>query len=122
MTQRAHIHHKDGNPTNNPPDGSNWEVLCGRCHNKIPKANHQGDGVYITMVFAPWKRDEILRMKGNRCEKCGTEVYSGIYPTTRRAKRCEWCERIIPKKKDQIQWRDGRIMCSLCFEKYSEEV
>lgn len=26
------VHHKDGNPRNNPPDGSNWENLCNYCH------------------------------------------------------------------------------------------
>lgn len=26
------VHHKDGNPNNNPPDGSNWENLCAYCH------------------------------------------------------------------------------------------
>jgi 5-methylcytosine-specific restriction endonuclease McrA len=26
------VHHKDGNPNNNPPDGSNWENLCNYCH------------------------------------------------------------------------------------------
>jgi hypothetical protein len=26
------VHHKDGNPDNNPPDGSNWELLCIYCH------------------------------------------------------------------------------------------
>ena len=26
------VHHKDGNPGNNPPDGSNWENLCIYCH------------------------------------------------------------------------------------------
>jgi hypothetical protein len=26
------VHHKDGNPGNNPPDGSNWELLCIYCH------------------------------------------------------------------------------------------
>lgn len=26
------VHHKDGNPRNNPPDGSNWENLCIHCH------------------------------------------------------------------------------------------
>jgi predicted amidophosphoribosyltransferase len=26
------VHHKDGNPQNNPPDGSNWENLCVYCH------------------------------------------------------------------------------------------
>ena len=26
------VHHKDGNYKNNPPDGSNWELLCLFCH------------------------------------------------------------------------------------------
>ncbi|OGW39146.1 MAG: HNH endonuclease [Nitrospirae bacterium RBG_13_39_12] len=26
------VHHKDGNPLNNPPNGSNWENLCVYCH------------------------------------------------------------------------------------------
>lgn len=26
------VHHKDNNPSNNPPDGSNWENLCVYCH------------------------------------------------------------------------------------------
>jgi 5-methylcytosine-specific restriction endonuclease McrA len=26
------VHHKDHNHDNNPPDGSNWEVLCVYCH------------------------------------------------------------------------------------------
>jgi hypothetical protein len=26
------VHHKDHNHMNNPPDGSNWELLCLYCH------------------------------------------------------------------------------------------
>jgi len=26
------VHHKDHNRDNNPPDGSNWELLCIYCH------------------------------------------------------------------------------------------
>jgi len=26
------VHHVDGNHHNNPPDGSNWELLCIYCH------------------------------------------------------------------------------------------
>jgi len=26
------VHHKDDNHHNNPPDGSNWELLCIYCH------------------------------------------------------------------------------------------
>ena len=28
------VHHKDGNHDNNPPDGSNWELLCLYCHDE----------------------------------------------------------------------------------------
>jgi len=28
------VHHKDHNHENNPPDGSNWELLCVVCHDK----------------------------------------------------------------------------------------
>jgi 5-methylcytosine-specific restriction endonuclease McrA len=26
------VHHRDHNHNNNPPDGSNWELLCMYCH------------------------------------------------------------------------------------------
>ncbi len=26
------VHHKDHNHDHNPPDGSNWELLCSSCH------------------------------------------------------------------------------------------
>lgn len=26
------VHHRDGDHMNNPPDGSNWELLCLYCH------------------------------------------------------------------------------------------
>ncbi len=33
------VHHKDHNHDNNPPDGSNWELLCLYCHD----AEHSRD-------------------------------------------------------------------------------
>lgn len=33
------VHHKDHDATNNPPDGSNWELLCIYCHDM----EHQRD-------------------------------------------------------------------------------
>ena len=30
--QQLTVHHKDHNHDNNPPDGSNWELLCVYCH------------------------------------------------------------------------------------------
>lgn len=29
------VHHKDSDHHNNPPDGSNWELLCGYCHDNL---------------------------------------------------------------------------------------
>ena len=31
-TRELTVHHKDHNHDNNPPDGSNWELLCLYCH------------------------------------------------------------------------------------------
>ena len=42
------VHHKDHNHDNNPPDGSNWELLCLYCHDheheKQGMAGHGGAG------------------------------------------------------------------------------
>ena len=42
------VHHKDGNHDNNPPDGSNWELLCIYCHEnehaRITDAAAGGEG------------------------------------------------------------------------------
>ena len=43
------VHHKDHNHDNNPPDGSNWELLCLFCHenehNRLTNADAiAGDG------------------------------------------------------------------------------
>jgi len=37
------VHHKDGNPGNNPPDGSNWENLCVYCHDDEHSRGLLGD-------------------------------------------------------------------------------
>ncbi len=42
------VHHKDHNHDYNPPDGSNWELLCIYCHDheheKHGMAGYGGDG------------------------------------------------------------------------------
>jgi hypothetical protein len=30
--QLLEVHHRNGNHDDNPPDGSNWELLCTYCH------------------------------------------------------------------------------------------
>ena len=37
------VHHKDHNHDNNPPDGSNWELLCLFCHDNEHARNQVAD-------------------------------------------------------------------------------
>jgi 5-methylcytosine-specific restriction endonuclease McrA len=37
------VHHRDGNPNNTPPDGSNWENLCVYCHDDEHSRQLLGD-------------------------------------------------------------------------------
>lgn len=40
------VHHRDHNFRNNPPDGSNWELLCLYCHdNEHEKSLLRGTGI-----------------------------------------------------------------------------
>jgi 5-methylcytosine-specific restriction endonuclease McrA len=43
------VHHKDHNHGNNPPDGSNWELLCLYCH----------DNEHSRYQDAEWYEDEV---------------------------------------------------------------
>lgn len=39
------VHHKDHDHMNNPPDGSNWELLCLYCHDEEhEKSGHYDEG------------------------------------------------------------------------------
>lgn len=43
------VHHRDHNHDNNPPDGSNWELLCLYCHDhEHAKYVHQDGNATIT--------------------------------------------------------------------------
>jgi hypothetical protein len=37
------VHHKDHNYKNNPPDGSNWELLCLYCHDNEHSRSLESD-------------------------------------------------------------------------------
>jgi 5-methylcytosine-specific restriction endonuclease McrA len=66
------VHHKDHNHDNNPPDGSNWELLCLYCHDheheKYLMAGH-GDGgspaeKLSPSIFSPLANlDALLKQK-----------------------------------------------------------
>jgi hypothetical protein len=47
------VHHKDHNHDNNPPDGSNWELLCLYCHDN----EHQRDQVADASAETPPSRE-----------------------------------------------------------------
>jgi len=51
------VHHKDHNHDNNPPDGSNWELLCIYCHDheheKDLVAGHGSGGSARPDVVSP---------------------------------------------------------------------
>lgn len=38
------VHHKDNDHMNNPPDGSNWELLCLYCHDDAHEAYERAGG------------------------------------------------------------------------------
>ncbi|MBI4194698.1 MAG: HNH nuclease family protein [Betaproteobacteria bacterium] len=44
--QLLEVHHRDHNHDNNPPDGSNWELLCTYCHENEHRRylDHAGTG------------------------------------------------------------------------------
>lgn len=46
------VHHKDHNHDNNPPDGSNWELLCIYCHDN----EHSRDQVADAYTDVPFDR------------------------------------------------------------------
>lgn len=64
------VHHKDHNHDNNPPDGSNWELLCIYCHDheheKHLMAGHGGgasaDQPAPSTLFNPFGNlDDLLK-------------------------------------------------------------
>jgi 5-methylcytosine-specific restriction endonuclease McrA len=44
------VHHKDHNHDNNPPDGSNWELLCLYCHDNEHARYQVTDGYSAVAV------------------------------------------------------------------------
>jgi len=66
------VHHKDHDHNNNPPDGSNWELLCQYCHDH-EHDKHGTAGYYNSSVadddqpslsiFKPFEGLEALKPK-----------------------------------------------------------
>ena len=71
------VHHKDHNFKNNPPDGSNWELLCLYCHDdEHEKYRYQGHVVtadpkdtHSQPVFQPFEDlDQRLKPKPDQAD------------------------------------------------------
>ncbi len=58
--QLLEVHHKNNNHHDNPPDGSNWELLCTYCHEnehsrvKDSAGRSDGSNVTTTTAFNPF--------------------------------------------------------------------
>ena len=50
------VHHKDHDHTNNPADGSNWELLCLYCHDH--EHEKLQDAKYMSVGSSPVKSEE----------------------------------------------------------------
>jgi hypothetical protein len=55
------VHHRDHNHDNNPPDGSNWELLCLYCHDnehqrqvEAARTGSTGPAAGSSSTFAPF--------------------------------------------------------------------
>jgi 5-methylcytosine-specific restriction endonuclease McrA len=74
------VHHRDHNHNNNPPDGSNWELLCIYCHDheheKNLLAGHYEEATaqreqLAPSIFAPFAALDDLLPPGNGEQKPG---------------------------------------------------
>jgi hypothetical protein len=73
------VHHKDHNYKNNPPDGSNWELLCLYCHDNehsrsldaewLPTHDSDSDKTPVATHTPFSKLSELLGGKGGQKEE-----------------------------------------------------
>ncbi|MDO8788074.1 MAG: YajD family HNH nuclease [Sulfuritalea sp.] len=47
------VHHRDHNHANNPPDGSNWELLCLYCHDNEHQRQLEAAGGAVVSGVPP---------------------------------------------------------------------
>ena len=67
--QELTVHHRDHNHDNNPPDGSNWELLCIYCHDNehsryLDASDDMGNEKTATSTHQPFANlKELLEKK-----------------------------------------------------------
>ena len=66
------VHHKDHDHDNNPPDGSNWELLCVYCHDNEhqryvdgPRALSEPGNATRAATHTPFEELEALLKRGD---------------------------------------------------------
>jgi 5-methylcytosine-specific restriction endonuclease McrA len=64
------VHHKDGNHNHNPPDGSNWELLCIYCHDNEHEVRTESyfagkKDEPLPSIFTPFEGlDSLIKIEG----------------------------------------------------------
>ena len=69
--QLLEVHHRDSNHDNNPPDGSNWELLCTYCHEAehrklLDNVGDQGRGKDVPATHRPFENLNALLKRKDR--------------------------------------------------------
>ena len=73
--QLLEVHHRDSNHDNNPPDGSNWELLCTYCHeaehrkylDSAGRGGNQGGGKDTQATHRPFENlSALLKRKPDK--------------------------------------------------------
>lgn len=115
------VHHIDENRHNNPLDGSNWEVLCKRCHqlhhdctNKLPKEP---------------RPKKLYKLK---CKSCKSEFTNVRQDAKFCSRRCHYDFKIIHIKREKIclqcsspytaKKETQRFCSSSCSNKYRASI
>lgn len=58
------VHHKDHNHDNNPPDGSNWELLCIYCHDNEHSRDQVADAYADDLTSGSSKEGKVNPFAG----------------------------------------------------------
>ena len=69
------VHHRDHNHDNNPPDGSNWELLCVYCHdNEHQRQLEATGGKHFHRQRRPVDLRSLRKPQGAAGEEATSEV------------------------------------------------
>ena len=99
--ERLSVHHINGNHIDNPEDGSNWVILCNKCHRKIHSIMNHGHAGIESLKILKNERTVICPICNRRFEKV-------FY---RKQKYCSTkCRKIGIKGKGNPNYKHGKRM------------